>query len=227
MSTQTLSQSAARQARTPFYFNSSAHLLRVGRERALNLAELLDGLNSCPDESIFQHTIQTLEEHHFLREGFSNDFAQWAFAACNEVGLAEQLAGVDIREFTSIQALRERLLEIVERYIKEHQDARHRAALETFHFCASDTVVIPTSQVAHNLPEFVAAMKNVSVHSIHHHFIEARLRLKLVSNDFSVWLEEEMGRADLAQRLDRVDIYTATLEDVRARIVRIVESTGI
>ena len=63
----------------------------------------------------------------------------------------------------------------------------------------------------------------MSVHSIHHHFIEARLRLKLMSNDFSQWLLDDMGLTDAARALNRIDIYTGTLEDVRQKIVKIVE----
>src|SRR5574337_599789 len=98
--------SPPRWARKPFYFNSAAHLLRIGREKATTLNELLDGLKGCPNDSIFQHMFQTLQEHHFIREGFSNDFAHWAFAACNEIGLAERLASVDVREYTAIEDLR-------------------------------------------------------------------------------------------------------------------------
>src|SRR6266478_2812650 len=64
----------------PFYFNTSAHLLRITKYKAGTLAELLDALRECPEDSIFQHTFRTLEEHHFIREGFSNDFAHWALA---------------------------------------------------------------------------------------------------------------------------------------------------
>ena len=215
---------AVRWARAPFYFNSSAQLLRIGREKATGLGDLLEGLRSCPDDSIFQHTFQTLQEHHFIREGFTNDFAQWAFAACNEVGLAERLAGVDVREFTSIIALRQRLVEITEDYLNRNPRARERVALEPFYFCASDTVVVPTPFVARNLTEFAEALQRVSIHSIHYHFIEARLRLKLNSNDFSVWLEEELDLGTLADRLNRIDIYTSTLQDVRSKILRIIET---
>jgi hypothetical protein len=215
-----------RWARAPFYFNSAAHLLRIGREHASNLAELLDALRTCPSDSIFQHTFQTLQEHHFIREGFSNDFAHWAFAACNEVGLAERLAAIDVREFTSIADLRARLVSIVEEYLKRNPRASDRAALEPFYFCASDTVVIPTPFVARNLLEFIDSLTKVSIHSIHYHFIEARLRLKLNSNDFSVWLEEEMDLATVADRLNRIDIYTSTLHDVRDQLLRILQSAG-
>ena len=224
MSTSETSNFRARPAQAPFHFKSSAHLLRIGREHAATLGEFLQALRSCPEESIFQHTFRTLQEHHFIREGFSNDFAHWAYTDCNEAGLAERLASPDVRPFTSIAALRQRVLEIVEDYIKSNPRVRDRSALKPFYFCASDTVVMPTPFVAHDLGEFVEALKQVGVHCIHHHFIEARLRLKLVSNDFSLWLENEMGLKRAAASLNRIDIYTSTLEGVRYQIIRIVQN---
>jgi len=215
---------SGRWARTPFYFNSGAHLMRIGRERAGNLAELLQALQVCPDESIFQHTFQTLREHHFIREGFSNDFAHWAFAACNEVGLAERLAGIDVREFTTIAALRKRLVDLVDSYLKQNPRASERTAFEPFYFAASELIVIPTPFVARNLTEFADGVRQVSLQSIHYHFIEARLRLKLNSNDFSLWLENELDLPRLADRINHIDIYTSTLHDVRRTILRVVQS---
>lgn len=225
MATVQLPLSRQQWARAPFYFNSAAHIMRVTGERAENLGGLLDGLRSCPDEAIFQHTFQTLQEHHFIREGFSNDFAHWAFSSCNEVALAEQLAVVDIREATSLGALRQKLVDIVEQYLKAHPRARERAGLEPFYFCAADTVVVPTPLSAGNLDEFVESLKKASIHCVHYHFIEARLRLKLNSNDFSVWLAEDVGMHSLADRVNRIDIYTSTLHDIRRKIIRIVEAT--
>ena len=207
----------------PFYFNTSAHLLRITTQKANTLAELLDALRLCADDSIFQHTFRTLQEHHFIRQGFSNDFAQWALAACNQPGLAEQLASVDVREFTSLGELRERLISIVVQHLKNNPSDGTRMADETFYFCASDIVVMPTNFVAETMQQFAKGLREVSVHSIHHHFIEARLRLKLMSNDFSQWLHEDAGLTDTARALNRIDIYTATLENVRSQMVRIVE----
>lgn len=207
----------------PFYFNTSAHLLRITRQKSSTIAEFLNALQECPEGSIFQHSFRTLEEHHFIREGFSNDFAHWVLSACNEPGLAEELASVDVREFTSVAELRERFIQIVENFLQRAPGAGTRTARETFYFCASDSVVIPTSFVAHTLQEFAEGLRGVSVHSVHHHFIEARLRLKLMSNDFSQWLYEDMGLTEAARQLNRIDIYTMTLEDVRNQIIRIVE----
>jgi uncharacterized protein DUF5752 len=212
------------RARSPFYFNSAAHLMRIGEEKANNLQELLEVLRLCPDSSIFQHTFQTLEEHHFINEGFSNDFAHWAFAACNEVELAERLAVLDVREFTSISALRDRLVRVIEEYLQKNPRAAARTAMETFYLMSSDLVVVPTPYVARNLQEFADGLRKVSVHAIYYHFIDARLRLKLNSNDFSVWLEKELDLAQTADRVNRSDIYTCTLEGVRQNILKIIET---
>ena len=218
------SDAMSRQAQSPFRFSSYAHLLRIGGERATTLGELLQGLRTCPEESIFQHTFRTLQDHHYIREGFSNDFAHWAYTDCHEAGLAERLASLDVLSFTSVATLRERIVSIVEDCIRANPGLQERAARKPFFFCASEIVVMPTPFVAHNLGEFLDALKQVSVHCIHHHFIEARLRLKLVSNDFSLWLESEMGLSKTASSLNRIDIYTSTLEGVRQQMIRMIQS---
>jgi hypothetical protein len=208
----------------PFYFNTSEHLLRIGRQKAANLCELADALRICPEDSIFQHTFRTLQEHHFIRQGFSNDFAHWSLSACNEPILAEQLASVDVREFTAIEGLRARMVEIVDQFLQKHPRAGSHPAHEHFYFCASDILVLPTPFVADSLREFLAGLNQVSVHSIQHHFIEARLRLHRMSNDFSQWLEEEQGLPEAGEAIERIDIYTNTMEGVRMQIARIVQS---
>lgn len=207
----------------PFYFNTSESLLRIGRQKAGTLCELLQALRECPDDSIFQHTFRTLQEHHFIRQGFSNDFAHWSLFACHEPILAEQLASVDVREYTAIEGLRGRMIEIVNDFLHGHPSAGNRPAHEPFYFCASDIVVLPTPFVPESVRGFLDGLRAVSVHSVHHHFIEARLRLKRMSNDFSQWLDEEVGLSDAAQAIERIDIYTNTLEGVRQQIAGIVE----
>ncbi|HUO14706.1 MAG TPA: DUF5752 family protein [Verrucomicrobiae bacterium] len=214
---------SAKQPRTAFYFNTSEHLLRIGRQKANNFSELLEALRTCPDDSIFQHTFRTLQEHHFIQQGFSNDFAHWSLFACHEPVLAEQLASVDVREFTSIDGLRDRMVEIVDEFLKQHPRLGSQPALEPFYFCASDLLVLPTSFVADSLPSFVNGLRQVGIHSIQHHFIEARLRLHRMSNDFSQWLDEEAGLPKVADAIERIDIYTNTMEGVRQRIAGMVE----
>ena len=213
-----------RWARSPFYFNSASHLLRIGRQKATTLMELLEAIRECPESSIFQHTFQTLAEHHYISSGFSNDFSHWAFASCNEVELAERLASIDVREFTSIVALRERLIHIIDSYLQKNPRAATRVAMEPFYLMASDLVVVPTPYVARNLEEFADGLRKVSIHSIYYHYIDARLRLKLNTSDFSIWLERELDLSEAAGKINRIDIYTSTLEEVRRGILKVVEA---
>lgn len=211
------------QARSPFEFKAAAHLLFIERERAGNIEELLQALRSCPEESIFQHTFRTLEEHHFLKEGFSNDFAHWAYLELGEVGLGERLASLDVREFTSVGSLRSRLVQIVEEYSSANPKSRERTAATPFYFCSSKTIVVAALRTAANLAEFIDGLRQVSLHSVHYHFIEARLRRKLESNDFSIWLKRDLGLEREAGLLNQIDIYTSTLEGVRRKIIQILQ----
>jgi hypothetical protein len=215
-------KTVSRKPQKAFYFNTSEHLLRIGRLRANNLSELLGALQTCPDDSIFQHTFRTLQEHHFIRQGFSNDFAHWSLFALNEPALAEQFASVDVREFTAIEGLRRRMVEILDDFLETNNRSGTRQACEPFYFCAADIVVLPTAFHPDTLPGFLDGLNQVTVHSIHHHFIEARLRLHRMSNDFSQWLEQEAGLRDVADAIERIDIYANTLEGVRRQIARIV-----
>lgn len=218
------SDSGTAHARTPFEFKSAAHLLFIERERASSIEELLKALQSCPEESIFQHTFRTLEEHHFIKEGFSNDFAHWAYTELGEVGLGERLASLDVREFTSLVALRARLVQVVDEFGSENPKARARTAATPFYFCSSRAIVLQTQRNAANLVEFIEGLRQVSLHCIDYHFIEARLRRKLESNDFSIWLLRDLGMERESALLNHIDIYTSTLEGVRRKIIQILQN---
>jgi uncharacterized protein DUF5752 len=213
-------------ARTAFEFKAAAHLLFIEREQATNLEELSQSLRTCPDASIFQHTFRTLEEHHYIKEGFSNDFAQWAYTDLREVGLGERLASLDVREFTSLPKLRERLIQIVEEFDAASPKSRDCSSQRPFYFCSSRVTILPTERSASNLSEFIASLKQVSIHTIQYHFIEARLRRKLETNDFSIWLRRDLGLDREAQLLDDIDIYTSTLEGVRRKIIQILQNVA-
>src|ERR1700745_1838635 len=132
MTTSGLDHPASQVAAKPFQFASAASLIRIEREQARNLVQLLDSLSSCSEASIFNHTIQTLEEHHFIREGLTNDFAQWVYADLSEAELAEQLGGIDVRSFTSVGALREQLVSTVGGYLQQNPFANERPAFKPF-----------------------------------------------------------------------------------------------
>jgi hypothetical protein len=210
-------------ADTPFEFFTVANLTRIGNVSAGTLTEFLTGLEQCSDASIFHHTFQTLGSHHYLTEGFSNDFAQWVLVDANRDALAEQLAALDIRDYTSIAALRQDLGRVVREFNEEHPEFAQQQALERFYFCESLQVTLPFGVTARTLEEFHDGIARLSHTAFHFHFISSRLRLQLRTNDFSHWLANSLGLKNLADYINRIDIYTNTLDSARAKLLRLVE----
>jgi hypothetical protein len=210
-------------AETPFEFVTVSYLTRIGNQSAGTLAELLTGLEHCSDASIFHHTFQTLGSHHFLTEGFSNDFAQWVLADANRDDLAEQLAALDIRDYVSIAALRADLCRVVAEYCKAFPHFAGQSALERFYFCESTEVTVPLGRSARTLDEFRDGIAHLSHAAFYFHFISSRLRLQLQTNDFSHWLADGLGLAALGDIVNRIDIYTNTLDSSRAKLLRLID----
>jgi hypothetical protein len=210
-------------AETPFEFVTVSYLTRIGNQSAGTLAEFLTGLEHCSDASIFHHTFQTLGSHHFLTEGFSNDFAQWVLADANRDDLAEQLAALDIRDYVSIAALRSDLCRVVGDYCAAFPHFASQATLERFYFCESVEVTVPLDRQARTLNEFRDGIEHLSHASFYFHFISSRLRLQLQTNDFSHWLADGLGLATLADSVNHIDIYTNTLDSSRAKLLRLID----
>lgn len=210
-----------RQAKEPFQFVAASYLIRICRERANTLGELERHLRSVPDGSIFYHTFQSLESHHYT--AFSSDFAQWVMAACNEAVLAERLAALDLGEFVSLADLREVLVRRVADHLRQYSQSAHRPAFEPFHFCEAIEVAVPLDTRAYNVAELADGIRRVSLQTLHHHFINSRLRLALQTNDFSNWIDCSLGLPELAAKLNRIDFYNNSLEGLRQQVLRMLE----
>jgi hypothetical protein len=210
-------------AETPFEFVTVSYLTRIGNQSAGTLADLLKGLEDCSDASIFHHTYQTLGSHHFLTEGFSNDFAQWVLADTNRNDLAEQLAALDIRDYVSIAALRSDLCRVVRDFCEAFSHFSRQSALERFYFCESVEVTAPLGRSARTLDEFRDGIAHLSHAGFYFHFISSRLRLQLQTNDFSHWLSDGLGLQTLGESVNHNDIYTNTLDSSRAKLLRLID----
>ena len=210
--------------RAPFRFVAASYLVRDRPERAWTLEELAAGLRTCSNASLLHHTFQSLERHHYTR--FSSDFAQWTLAACNEPRLAERLAALDVREFVSFDDLRQALVTAVQTHLDATPGAARRHVHEPFFFCEHTTLEVPLGTQAYTLRELAEGIRLLDLQTIHHHFINSRVRLQLKTNDFSQWIRQSLGLTGVAQRLDRIDIYVNTLEDLRREILSAIRSEG-
>jgi hypothetical protein len=210
------------KASQAFEFVTASYLVRVSGREAGTLAELLQGIESCSDASIFYHTFQSLARHHFLNEGFSNDFAQWVLGSCNRPALAERLASLDIRDYVSVTELRADLIGILAGDCEANPKEAMQSAFEKFYFCEAIEEEVPLS-TAWTLEEFRERLTRLPHASMQFHFLTSRLRLHLRTNDFSHWFSEVLGLQPLARSVDRIDIYTNTLDSARDRIVALVD----
>ncbi len=210
-----------KQAKEPFQFVAASYLIRIRPERAHTLGEMARDLRTVSEASIFYHTFQSLEAHHY--SAFSSDFAQWIMAACNEAALAERLAAVDLRDFVSLEDLRQALARRVEEHLKVIPRAADRPAFEPFHFCEAVDASVPLETRAQDLGELAEGIRHLSLQTLHHHFINSRLRLQLRTNDFSNWIVHNLGFNDLADKLNRIDFYNTSLDGLREQILQDLE----
>ena len=210
-------------ATRPFEFFTAGYLIRIANQKAGSIAELADGVAECTDASIFHHTFQTLGQHHFLTEGFSNDFAQWVLTSANRVELAEQLSALDIRDYLSLAEVRSDLHRVLKDYSRDHPGAAEQTALEPLYFCESVEIAMPLGEQAESLEDFRRCLEHLSHASLYYHFIASRLRLQLRTNDFSAWFANDLGLTRLADRTNRVDIYANTLDSARRTLLSLVD----
>jgi hypothetical protein len=207
----------------PFYFYTSSNLVELTGEKANTLEELLALLKQCSGSAIFFHVFQSYRERHFAIEKYPSDFAQWISASLDEESLAERLGSLDVRDFTSIRALRESILRIIEDHLGQYPQCGSRLGKTPFFLCQSISVVMPTPYIAWNLGDFYQIMGKIGIRSIHYHLIEARLRLGIHTNDFSHWLRDSLERERVAQQIEDIDIYLYTLEEIRRMILQHVQ----
>lgn len=212
-----------KSAQQPFYFKTASYVTNVTDIRALNLMELAEGLKRASEGSIFDHTFQSLRRFHFLTEGFSNDFAQWALASCNRPELAEELAGIDIRRYTRLADLRSDLVQIVDRFCAAHSACARQQAFQPFYFCESIEVTVPLGVEARSLEEFRQGLARMSHAAFQYHFLTSRLRLHELTNDFSWWFDKQLGLPKLAQQVNRIDVYTNTIESAKEAMLALVD----
>lgn len=205
----------------PFIFFTERRLIRLTGRNACNLPDLLTHLREVGGASIFFHTHHQYLTHHFQRPVFFNDFALWAATSLLESSLAERLAAIDMLELATIRDLRETTIRVIESHVAASRGRQRTAPHDqAFHFCQSQSFVMPTGQVATNVLEFAEILPGLTTTSIFYHFFEAHLRLRKRSNDFSEWLSLE-GHTALAHKIGALNPYLLTLEQLKQRIVRI------
>jgi hypothetical protein len=213
------------KAKGPFRFYTRLHLTELTGLKAPDLPTLVSLIKSVPGACIYHHTHRFLQMHQYLSPEPPNDFAYWVSEVLGEDRLGEILASIDTVQFSSIRDLRDRIVAVIEKYLARHPAALKRFAVEgeEFYFMKSVSFVLPTEYVAHDLQEFREIMEKITVDAIYYHIFEARLRLEKETNDFSHWIITSFGNKKLSERIAQLDPYTFTMEDLRRKIIQLIE----
>ncbi len=213
------------KAKEPFRLFTRLNLSELTGLRAVTLGQLVGLIKTVPGACIYHHTHKFLQQHQYLSPEPPNDFAYWVSQVLGEERLGEQLASIDTIQFSTIRGLREEIARTIDFYLENHSIAKIKFTRldEAFHFIKSISFVMPTKYVACDLLEFLDVFKKITFDSIYFHIFEARLRLEKGKNDFSNWIECALGDLDLAVEISRLDPYSFTSENLRKKIISIIE----
>jgi len=211
------------KAKEPFRFYTRLNLVEFTGKKATNLAELVEILKEVPGSVVYHHTHHYLQQHFYLSPEPPNDFAYWITHILQEEELGEEVASIDLCEFSTIRSLREKIVETIEKHLgKNPGSLRSAPPGAEFHFLKSITFILPTPYIASDLLELLEVLGKITIHSIYFHMFEARLRLERGKNDFSLWVEDMLGEKELAREIGRIDPYTFTLEGLRSALCKLV-----
>jgi len=210
-------------ANAPFKFWTRLTLTKLTGRHASDLAELAEQLRAMPPSVVFYHTHHFLVQHQHLSPEPPNDFAFWVSNVLQEEMLGERLAAIDTVQFPSLKELRDRIVGVIDAYLEARHALRTAPAGEEFHFRDAISFTIPTPHEARTLAEFRDEIGRIGFGCIAYHLFEARLRVGSDDNDFSRWLDRELGESQLAVAIRKLDPYTHTMEGLRTRLVTLID----
>jgi hypothetical protein len=202
---------------------TSVEAVQLTGLKAASLGELAEGLEKVDGSSIYHHTHRFYRHHSFLGPSDRSDFTLWLGDNLKEAALSERMGAFDLRDFGTIDGLREAFLKAMDpaRPDAERWNRRVPPGLE-FHFCRSTSLVFPAGPQAGNLEEFQWGVEQVDTSCLYFHMIEAPIHFhgaeRRFANDFSQWLAEA-GFSAQAQALGDLDPYQGDLESLRGKIL--------
>ncbi len=211
------------RAPRPFVFVGCVELREILGQRAEDEKELADLLAQVPAGSVYYHTHGFFLRQRVFASSYTNDFADWVVREVRDPVLGEKLAMVDPFEFPDLEALREELVSVIDHHLAGQRGVPRVDGGEPFHFLQSHVVQVPVGVTAATLAEFREGLAGVDASAIYFHLVEARVRQGRPEDDFSRWLREELGLAELAERIRRINPYVGSLERVRSRLLTLLD----
>lgn len=194
-------------------------------QRAQNLRELRDKLETIHLDSIYYHFWGGLLRPRFDDPEYHNDFAIWARYGLQDAILAERLGIIDPNAFDDLEALRQELLELIEERLDESEWVPWAKPDNQFYFVRSQVVVFDAHLRIQTPEELAQTVPSISAGSIFFHFIDARRRNADRMDDFTQWLRGHLeGYEDLCASLANVDPFFSSVTELRRRLTALFQA---
>ncbi len=206
-----------------FIFYTESGLVKYTGIRADSLRSLLKGLETVPGSSIYYHLHHALLRWHFEAGGHMNDFSSWCWVQLREHLLAEKLSSVNPLSYNSIRGAREAMISHIRNHIGELESLPRVPHGREFYFTEMKSFIIPTGQTASDLESFGQAISEVGIYSLFYHLIESRVRMHTSTNDFSLWLREQLDEPELAGQIEHLSPYVYNLYEIRTRLTDLIQ----
>ncbi len=207
-------------AEHPFHFVGCWELREMLGRSARDEQQLLEAVEEIPLDSIYFHTHSYFLRHKYIAGPYPNDFATWAAIQVRDRVLGEKLGILNPYDFENLEFLRSEIVTIIEEHLSQLQIIPRAIYGEPFHFMQSRIIEVPTGLKARSLTEFREVLATADASVVYYHTFEAILRLGRKKGDFALWLEEQLGLPELAEKISNLDPYLTSLESIRRRILR-------
>ena len=206
-----------------FEFRGCIEVKELLGKKADDEMELLELIEEVPIDSIYYHMHSYFLRHRYIAEPYPNDFANWAAIQVRDRILGEKLASVTSERFKSLEEIRLELEDIIDKHLSTIHTIPFVVYGQPFYFMKSRIIEVPTDVKVSTFQEFKEALKTVDSSAIYNHIFEARLRVRRGKSDFSIWLEESLGKRELASKFEMVDSYMYSLEGMRNKLLELCE----
>lgn len=210
----------------PFTFIGCTEVRELLGLRADTEVQLMEMLEDIPPDSIYYHMHSYFLRHVYLAGPYPNDFANWAAIQLRDRVLGEKLATIYISPEKTIEDIRLELIETIDSHLCKLKVVPTASNGSSFHFIKSEIVEIPLGKEATDLFEFIEILKDIHASAVYYHIFEARIRVRRGRNDFSIWLDDTLGRPELGERIENIDFYMHSLESLRTRILELCRQEG-
>ena len=190
--------------------------------KASNLREFLNIFEESEDNVLFHHMFQSQLKYHSKILNFNGDFANWAADCLEDFALAEKLGNFNPYDYPTITEAKEEFIEIIEDHLWDLQNVPWVRPGFEFYFTYSTSIIIPSGIKVTDLKGFRDVLKDISNNSFYYHFCESRkIRKEKEHDDFTEWMEEDPGSAEIVKKIREIDFYFYSLDENKKKIIKI------